>query len=443
MSWASFLPRALVALILITLSTSSPIDNPHSPTQPTNTHLQARGRPLFRPKFKCMGKFITRLCNYDPDPNIMQLGCICDTGKVKCHQFLANPWTWSEYSTGHPSAQELCREPTCNCNDEIDENPTPKNGTSSVFASNLAAIMTGTEVADDVGPPDSQPEAGTSGRTSSSGGGGGAEQGSSDPNTCPVGSFAAPPPSETGCKSCSGTCTSVTQGCSWAYLGLCRCTAQPIWSSHGSSFFGKCARVHHRAASGRGGRRLVRRQLLAPNTTALNVTTGGLDDTVFEVSKNGTDDTDLYNGTTLEQVACPCNASYVSYACCDSDNDIVYEHPSQKLGSLMVDDGMNATTMGNDTTKETLTAAMGAKGNVTDLGNQTAVLVDDDEGTVDEAWAPSASGVSGPGVSISSLSVPSVTPPAFPTRSFSVNSVVIPTWNRVAGARPPGGSEAS
>ncbi|KAI9826860.1 MAG: hypothetical protein M1832_005799 [Thelocarpon impressellum] len=47
-----------------------------------------------------------------------------------------------------------------------------------------------------------------------------------------------------------------------------------------------------------------------------------------------------------DATACPCNCTYVSSSCCGSDEGVVHEEPSQKLGRLHPPEGMccNAQT---------------------------------------------------------------------------------------------------
>lgn len=73
---------------------------------------------------------------------------------------------------------------------------------------------------------------------------------------------------------------------------------------------------------------------LSSNST--DTSGGSILDGVFNATGSGTHVTQgLLNATTLAPVACPCNASYVSYSCCDSTDGIVHEAPEMKLGVLI------------------------------------------------------------------------------------------------------------
>ncbi|KAI9682240.1 MAG: hypothetical protein M1817_000294 [Caeruleum heppii] len=132
---------------------------------------------------------------------------------------------------------------------------------------------------------------------------------------------------------CSGSCSAVSQGCAWHHLGLCKCTARPFWQGNSFSFLGHCAAVvsgagHHggkvrRDSEGMGSNGGSGTRPDGNNHTVLNVTVpgGGMG---------------LLDAVTLQRLACPCNGSYVSYACCDSVDGIVHEPREKHLGSLML-----------------------------------------------------------------------------------------------------------
>ncbi|KAI9671155.1 MAG: hypothetical protein M1817_003662 [Caeruleum heppii] len=122
---------------------------------------------------------------------------------------------------------------------------------------------------------------------------------------------------------CGGSCTSVAQGCSWHHLGLCKCTAKPFWDNPFGAFSGACTAVV--SAYGAKMRRDAVGMGQDGNTTVMDLTASEMPQGVFDA-------------VTLERVACPCNASYVSYACCESADGIVHEGPEHHLGTLVEGD---------------------------------------------------------------------------------------------------------
>lgn len=48
------------------------------------------------------------------------------------------------------------------------------------------------------------------------------------------------------------------------------------------------------------------------------------------------DDTTGFFAANGDLIACPCNATCISYGCCGSGTGIVWETPDQKLGELRV-----------------------------------------------------------------------------------------------------------
>ena len=66
-----------------------------------------------------------------------------------------------------------------------------------------------------------------------------------------------------------------------------------------------------------------------------------------------------------KELACPCNCTYVSKACCNSPLGIVYEAPELKLGSLQapsVNMTCNATTGDFQASNMTLGVILTARG---------------------------------------------------------------------------------
>ncbi|KAI9669848.1 MAG: hypothetical protein M1817_004589 [Caeruleum heppii] len=186
------------------------------------------------------------------------------------------------------------------------------------------------------------------------------------------------------CK-CKGSCTSVAQAC--AYGGsVCKCTAKPFFQSGPfGQFRGQCGGV----IKGRW-RRKSKRQLgirpikingvagensttvdlsgavdVRPGVTAaarqgdersVNSTARGNGSTYDDYARGGRNLTlsianaTISNGSRLEdlgtvfldsetgeQVACPCNESYVSYACCATEDGMLWEPAHHKLGTLLVE----------------------------------------------------------------------------------------------------------
>ena len=118
---------------------------------------------------------------------------------------------------------------------------------------------------------------------------------------------------------CGGSCTTITQQCSSGSTGQCKCTAQPIGGERGSivQFSGSCATVHIEPKS---IDRIEDDKVHDGSSTSVMVA----DDTTGFFAANG------------DRIACPCNATYVSYGCCGSGTGIVWETPDQKLGELRV-----------------------------------------------------------------------------------------------------------
>ncbi|KAI9676098.1 MAG: hypothetical protein M1817_000841 [Caeruleum heppii] len=129
-------------------------------------------------------------------------------------------------------------------------------------------------------------------------------------------------PDASGVKSqcgCSG-CNSVSE-CSWSEFGACRCVARTV-QKQGSGrdrFLGVCSQI----LSGPLGK--IRKRDAE----------GGIDTSIQQATVDGDDGTMAFlDPETQERLACPCNVSYVSFACCDSRDGVVYEPPGLKLGSL-------------------------------------------------------------------------------------------------------------
>lgn len=111
----------------------------------------------------------------------------------------------------------------------------------------------------------------------------------------------------------------------------CRCLAD-AWQGVGSALFtGRCQLPYRLSGSFYSG--AAGRELLA---TAAAAAGGGLNSTgsnstrIVSVAKDSANAIAL----TVANMACPCNCTYVSRACCRSATGTVYETPRLKLGAL-------------------------------------------------------------------------------------------------------------
>ena len=120
---------------------------------------------------------------------------------------------------------------------------------------------------------------------------------------------------------CGQNCWGVANSC--ADNTGCKCIAEHLTSG---VFTGICKLLYSALGSGRG---LSEVELTA--TKEVNTT-------VFFAAADAAD---------LNNVACPCNCSYVSHACCGSASGIVYEAPGLNLGMV---EPPNSTTACNSAT---------------------------------------------------------------------------------------------
>ncbi|KAI9677426.1 MAG: hypothetical protein M1817_006380 [Caeruleum heppii] len=240
------------------------------------------------------------------------VGCLCDMpyNNVECRRELANPVLFERF-------HEYCID-NCMCKRRQDEEPEVESDDADDVPMVNFGSPDDTDVDDHLpNTPDLEP-------TSRATGHGGYDR----PDWTPAGSAdgaweaSRNPPPVAPPKTCSSSCTAVTQQCGQD----CRCTARPIGSPHGNifHFFGACAAVHHRPLSQLSIPAGRRRDLNA--TAASDSDSGGGRHLV-----NGTSGFFEESGA---QVPCPCNTSYVSYGCCHSDSGIVFEPPEMKLGEL-------------------------------------------------------------------------------------------------------------
>ena len=86
-------------------------------------------------------------------------------------------------------------------------------------------------------------------------------------------------------------------------------------------------------------------------------------------SANATDSDPAFNNTLTDEsrtnLACPCNCTYVSEACCNSTSGIVYEAPNLRLGSVQAPSAnltCNATTGDFQTSNVTLDVVLTPRG---------------------------------------------------------------------------------
>lgn len=104
----------------------------------------------------------------------------------------------------------------------------------------------------------------------------------------------------------------------------CKCIADP-WQSPGSGYFtGTCNLPYFDS-----GRRLS--EVYVNSTSFVNVT--GILNSSARVEAPAFKAPSL-SGTKYTGLACPCNCTYVSKACCFSNSGMVFEAPSLKLGAL-------------------------------------------------------------------------------------------------------------
>ncbi|MCJ1261613.1 hypothetical protein MMC22_001479 [Lobaria immixta] len=125
----------------------------------------------------------------------------------------------------------------------------------------------------------------------------------------------APGSNPTGAHTCSTTCTTVNRDCDWFFTGDCKCYAPPaglvFWHS------GSCGPVHTRAPLPKRDLAQQRRSYYHNATDA----SGSPPDLAAQLASG--------------LLPSPCNVSYVSFACSDSLDGIVYEPPQNWLGALL------------------------------------------------------------------------------------------------------------
>ena len=125
---------------------------------------------------------------------------------------------------------------------------------------------------------------------------------------------------------CYGTCTEVARACAWSYLGECKCGAPRI----GVDFWHKrsCLPVVSKPAPGLDRRDGPDFNISNSADGRTSATSSGYpQDAIYEISGY------YYYALTKEQVACPCNATCVSYGCCASDG-FIWEPRDSCMGKL-------------------------------------------------------------------------------------------------------------
>ncbi|KAI9681250.1 MAG: hypothetical protein M1817_002532 [Caeruleum heppii] len=315
------MPPSTILRALFSLCVSTALGSAVSLKASSPNTLSARADgPFFNPLL-CKNLFYTDLCVFRSDRKT--LGCYCDSeDNVICEQRLADPSTWAMWDDPPSDPQTVCgTECMCSMYGVVDFNGDgPK--AMKISANNPRAHHPFT--ADN---PSQWPTAKHS-RPASDASTSGSEASSEKPlsETCAVRNDNKP-------CTCGGRCSAVTQSCSWGSLGLCRCTARPFFAG-GGKFFGECASITSQMG---GKRRLARDGHIGARQNLTDEEIGSfLNATETVVNATDGQSSGLFNATTFEQVACPCNQTYVSYACCESDSGIIYEEPHKKLGELIL-----------------------------------------------------------------------------------------------------------
>lgn len=127
----------------------------------------------------------------------------------------------------------------------------------------------------------------------------------------------------------------------------CICVADR-W--HGEFYWSTCKNPLPGLGVGRG--------LLEINSANANQSASSINDTLM--TESSTD------------IACPCNCTYVSKACCNSPSGVVYEAPELRLGSLQGPSNMtcNATTGELQVSNMTLDVMLTTRGLDPELARQ-------------------------------------------------------------------------
>ncbi|KAI9669000.1 MAG: hypothetical protein M1817_005157 [Caeruleum heppii] len=301
-----------------------------------NSVKRPRGRPLYH-NLKCTGALPsfnwpegldrndyadkTAMCAWAGQKPTM--GCICvNSHHVECLETLAAPAMWQNRHW-----LQYCRS-GCECEVE-DREPENVNITSILVAANAAATREriggepeATDTDGAVFPMDEDPPVGSWGPEvpdpSTQRAGTGVNPSEIQRQTMGGQGQCAAGQGDQSC-SCQGRCTSVKTGCSRVFPGGCKCTARPDQVRKGR-FVGQCGII----ISGSWGLPKSRRD---DNGTAR---AGSVKPNFVLHNTQG-----LYNITTGTPVACPCNATYVSYGCCESSDGLIWENPAKRLGELV------------------------------------------------------------------------------------------------------------
>ena len=167
-----------------------------------------------------------------------------------------------------------------------------------------------------------------------------------DPPASPITiEYDSPQTSAAAPHQCSGTCTSVTRQCAWAFLGECKCTAPAVnlflWTGSCSPVVKAPNGVHPRdlespsaAASddmytdSSGWKSALLNTTLPANSTSTANSTSNSSGTnaIAAAGSPGGAIYELagyyYYLSTGKKTACPCNTTCVSYGCCASNGTI-------------------------------------------------------------------------------------------------------------------------
>ena len=134
-------------------------------------------------------------------------------------------------------------------------------------------------------------------------------------------------PAQTWKKTCGGSCTKL-HGCS----DTCVCIATPK-PARPMEYLSNCLRQMTLMSTNPK----LRRDDDDPEEQSDNTDNSGEDAAVsafvVEVAPSNASSS-VFEDSNGVPMACPCNTSYVSYACCKSDDGIVFEPASEKLGTL-------------------------------------------------------------------------------------------------------------
>ena len=149
------------------------------------------------------------------------------------------------------------------------------------------------------------------------------------------------PPGQTVQQTCGGSCTKL-HGCS----STCVCIATPK-PARPMEYLSNClqqikdmsmginpkmGRDSSTQSNGAGSNSTLGSDTLSNNTVSDGDDAAVLPFVIATSASNGA--SSVFEDAKGAPLACPCNSSYVSYACCNSTDGIVFEPASSKLGTL-------------------------------------------------------------------------------------------------------------